>query len=652
MIILAGAICPNGSSFLSRIAGSEWASREGTYKLQSCPPGYELVAAAEACHLCPAFSYCLGGATAHVTCPGGLFASPGSTSSNSCYKAIFTVISVDFPVLFNEILAANQADLQSRISRYAEVPDGDVVIDSISSVSIQSTRIIFMIASADIAREERVASKLLTSLASPAAFATEGLTVSRLNVIAVTACKPGYELTITASTLTGSDGTCTLCPASSYCVGGSAGRAACPTGMYVPLGANASSLCEPAVFVSVSVLLPIPPENFTKSMQQKFVQAVATTAKVPEDRVTITSIEPRQARRAGLAASLVKTQIAAADSISASSYSNNLDASGLNTALASAGLPSGSLTEVSIVSSVYHSTGIPSWVIAVSIVAAFIIVLVTVLVIAWKCLKKQESIDDRTLREKVTEIRKELKLTNQDGYYLTSERPSYWNRSKEVIYVRRIHIEAAARLALGQDFDVPLFDAFCLSLEGEKTENEIIMGRNDDKYLAVAEWLLEISADLIKPDDEEAGFTGTDADIAKCPPAAVRFRFFVHKVSRAKIWTEVDFLFPRLQRRANDFMNEIARQCDSRFACLCEEPKGRELLAIQPEGQQFEKFGAAPAAGKTRAYWRTRVMRSESNLVREIPGLQVARALSRKVLSPGGARAYAVLSTRQDGPEV
>ena len=614
--------------------------------LQSCPSGYELDAAAQECHLCPAFSYCVGGAAAHVTCPGGQFASPGSTSSLSCYKAIFSVVSVKFPVLFNEILAANQAQLQLKVSSYAGVPSGSVIVDSISSVAVQSTRIVFLVASADIELEMTVAAKLSSNLADPSAFASENLPASVLDALTVTACAAGFELIVTAASLTGNDGKCALCPASYYCAGGTLGRASCPTGTYSPPGASASSLCTPAVFVSVSVLLPLSAGNVTEATKAKLVQAFSLAAQVPEDKVMITSIEPAQRRNAGAATSLVKAQIAASDLNSASAVSKSLDVSALNSALLSVGLPPGSLNSVTIVSSVYESTGTPPWVMSISIVGGFLVLSIILLVVAYNILDRHETADEQVLRLKVAEIRRQLKITKEDGYFLTSERPFWWQRSKEAIFLRRIHIEAAARLALGQEFDVPLFDAFCLSLEDGKEDGK--KGTLEDRYLALAEWLLELGAELIRPDEEDLEVPCTSS---KRPPAPVRFHYFLHKVGRARIWTEVNSLFPRLQSRASEFMGEIARKCELRYQDLCAEERGQQLLAVQPEGQQFEKVGGkGVVAARTRAYWRIRVTRSETNLMRGFPGLD--RQQQRRISSPVSAKVYSVLATRQDGSEV
>ena len=76
-----------------------------------------------------------------------------------------------------------------------------------------------------------------------------------------------------------------------------------------------------------------------------------------------------------------------------------------------------------------------------------------------------------------------------------------------MVFCRRSHVEAAARLALGQDFEVHLFDAFCLELEGDRACS------SKNRVEAVRQWLLNISVALISPDPPEL--------------ASLRFKFFI-----------------------------------------------------------------------------------------------------------------------------
>jgi hypothetical protein len=179
------------------------------------------------------------------------------------------------------------------------------------------------------------------------------------------------------------------------------------------------------------------------------------------------------------------------------------------------------------------------------------------------------------------EIRQQLKISKKDGYYVGSERPSLWTGSGDVFFLRRNHLEAAARLALLQDFDVALFDAFCLSLESEtKTVGY-------DRYHALGEWLLRISEGLIRPELSSNSKRGRHSSAT-----ILKFRFFVQKVGKAKIWADNPLLFIKLQNKARDYLDEIGNQCEARFKDLCAEPRGNELVTVQPEKQFYETIAS------------------------------------------------------------
>ena len=615
--------------------------------LQGCPPGYELAAEAEDCTLCPPFFFCIGGSVPRSSCPGGLFASPGSASQLSCYKAIFVVVALDFSVLFNDFSGGDQSALQSMLASLARVPSRDVVVDSISSLAARSVRTVAKIATPDAATAERL-SKNLVYLMNADIFRAQGLPDASLHSITVTGCTSGLELLTTGSPLTGTDGKCSICPAAYYCIGGVAGRSACPTGTFSPPGSNSSRDCSPAVFVFISVSLPIPYENFTETLQTTFVQAVALAARTKADNVIIMGIslvgrravidinQASDQQSAGTVETLVKTQIAAADPDAATAVASILNTASINSALTSKGLPQGELLSVSVSTLIQSTTSVPTWAVAISIAGAFLVLLFLGIAI-WLSMRGKESDEDRILRHTVIKIRQELKISKKDGYFLGSERPSFWTGSKEALFLRRNHLEAAARLELGQDFDVALFDAFCLSLEREtKTECE-------DRYLALGEWLLRISEGLIRPD-----FFGR-AKGARHKSAILRFRFFAHKVSKARIWSDNPVLFTRLQQKAHDFLDEIGEQCETRYLELCAEPRGEELVTFQAEKQFYENVSSK--TNMRPAHIHRSLRRFEFTTRLEIPGDFRTGPKADSVFLPRSRHRVSVLN-RQDSDEV
>ncbi len=182
--------------------------------------------------------------------------------------------------------------------------------------------------------------------------------------------------------------------------------------------------------------------------------------------------------------------------------------------------------------------------------------------------RRKGSPEERELQRAVTTLRVRLKITQKDGFVLSSEgAPPLWRwrwlsstarRRQTLGFVQKGHAEAAARLLLLQDFDVSQFDGFCLSLEGERSfgsgGNEVVEAETPYELLCI--WLLELSASLIQPDVSEhchsggesggsghdGNQSGTDARRSagiQCSLAVEqRFPYFVKRVCRARIWMD------------------------------------------------------------------------------------------------------------------
>ena len=97
-------------------------------------------------------------------------------------------------------------------------------------------------------------------------------------------------------------------------------------------------------------------------------------------------------------------------------------------------------------------------------------------------------------------------------------------------------------------------------------------------YLAVCEWLLNRSFELIRPDLAnytlalpvlmQGGmekFRISEGLGCNLRPEE-RFPFFTKRVCRARIWNDRDGeLFKRLQSKAADYMDDIAELCHARY---------------------------------------------------------------------------------------
>ena len=103
-----GAFC-DGSMLTSLVPGAVWTAdwAAGTYKLQSCPPGYELLNldpsgafqdVLQQCSLCPPGFFCAGGQACRAVCPDGTFTKSGANSSAACRPSVSVAVTVTLPI--------------------------------------------------------------------------------------------------------------------------------------------------------------------------------------------------------------------------------------------------------------------------------------------------------------------------------------------------------------------------------------------------------------------------------------------------------------------------------------------------------------------------------------------------------------------------
>jgi hypothetical protein len=182
---------------------------------------------------------------------------------------------------------------------------------------------------------------------------------------------------------------------------------------------------------------------------------------------------------------------------------------------------------------------------------------------------KRESPEERQLRLAVDALRKRLEICKEHGYLLSSEKRFIFHPSVTHGYIRQTYAEAAARLWLGQDFDLHQFDLFCLCLEeaaAGSTEGRSFLRRlQSDRYALLCQWLLEFSSTLIRMDVADGGEIRTPAKKPGGPAlqsehqlgGAEGMHFFVHKVAKARIWRDDPELFRRLQAKARHEMDKV-----------------------------------------------------------------------------------------------
>ncbi len=192
---------------------------------------------------------------------------------------------------------------------------------------------------------------------------------------------------------------------------------------------------------------------------------------------------------------------------------------------------------------------------------------------------KVKSPNERRLQVMVAEIRKKLRITKKDGYVVGSEGQSIFLQ-RQLIFLSRAQVEAAANLALMQDFDVNQFDVFCLTIRH--------CGASDgskERYELLRNWLLECCHFLLSPD-----FPNKDLNLdkphhrfkkASTQNPSKRFQYFERRLIKARIWLEDRALFSKLKIIAHDFMDELSVLCQVRYDALCHEPRGQELVLLR-----------------------------------------------------------------------
>ena len=416
-------------------------------------------------------------------------------------------------------------------------------------------------------------------------------------------CPMGYEK------LAQSQGAqqCQLCQPLYYCPGSavSSSKLQCPQNTFSYPGTNASQFCMPAAFVDLEITLPLPVIDFDSKRQQAFIRAIALAGEINPLRIIMSSITAASRRSSMIK---IQIQIAAADPNQAHSIASDFSESVLDEKLALNGLPNCKITrmklreDTTVIFSSLNSYGVAGIAIGTTV-----LILVSA-VFVWFQYQKSETNEEKVLQKQVKLIRDKLLLQKAHGFYLSSERAPLLQRREQTVFILKTELEAAARLALFQDFDLKSFDALCHRIEysmflGQRL-NKIYPTVADSssqspQYAALCEWLLEIGTALIEPlilckkrqdlarlavadkksqDLEQEVWDETnESNFA----ARDRFLYLVRIVSKARIWQEHDqHLWYRLKQAAADLMQEIEPICDTRFRQLCRESGGEELLAF------------------------------------------------------------------------
>ena len=326
-------------------------------------------------------------------------------------------------------------------------------------------------------------------------------------------CPPGYYELIDTSY---DHQECLVCPATYFCTGGTAGTQPCPDGTFTPAGANSSSMCSIAIFVIVQIQLHTTLSSFAKDFEGRFVAALAGSCGAQPTKILVWSIQSTGRASAQLAAGevMVTAKIASDSVSSAKAIQGRIENDPLNALFAQLSLPSGQILSVSITAPTTYSSWLTSSdLVAIGVSAA---VLILIAVVVWYCMYGGlESKEEIAMNIKIAEVRAALQITLRHGFVLSCDKVPFWRQRYQYVQIPRSHVEAAARLAMGKDYDVGEFDAFCVLLRhGRSLVDRNMSGHGaairmsfssqrgesvSQQWIALNEWLLDISSELVRP---------------------------------------------------------------------------------------------------------------------------------------------------------
>jgi hypothetical protein len=386
----------------------------------------------------------------------------------------------------------------------------------------------------------------------------------------LTSCPPGYQMDSAGSTNLALQ-RCSLCLAGSYCIGGAASSTLCPSGTFSAPGSNASAACIVATFVQLVVMLPCT-KAFFESKQAEFVLCVASMVRVSTDEVVLDQVVPTTYRRAGNSdlAVQVQSRVAVWNQTAAAAVLSSATEANLNYELLSRGLPPANILSTTVLTNGGNSDTRNQLILTFCLIIGCLL-LMGAAVVYYFARSKRKSDDEKELDATVASLRARLKINKADGFVLNTERISPLADTKFMVFINKTYVEAAARIALSDDFNIRHFDALCNCLECDVQEETGGDRKGGSQYEALCDWILEVCKDLIDPDLEGP----------KRKPARERFAYF-EEVCAAQIWKSRDGqLFERLKSVAGGFMGQIARMCDERFGRICREEGGSELVGLQ-----------------------------------------------------------------------
>ena len=350
---------------------------------------------------------------------------------------------------------------------------------------------------------------------------------------------------------------------------------------------------------------------------------------VVRDQIMIEKVQEAQnvdARAKLLAQILVTVRVSADNTSMAAVIQGRINQYALDSQLPICGLPDSILLSVQLVDDTLAARNSYNIILYVTCIGGGTFIAVFAII----SFSQKKSGDDMLIPQTVLSLRKQLMIRQSDGFLLSTERAPIWRKQQSFTIIQKQHLEAAARLTLfREDFDVKHVDGFCLCLQSTSSEQRIRI------------WLLKLGRDLLNPDDmfvekpdldwdasnKESNLNLVDMVAAffacvekksnrvidvfhmirkenaeswlKKSSQEQRFMYFKTKVAKLSMFSkENKTLFSEIKSIANEYMDQIANECNSRFKEMLDEQNAQMLLTCHiKQGVQIDRVCSSPRFG-------------------------------------------------------
>jgi len=299
---------------------------------------------------------------------------------------------------------------------------------------------------------------------------------------------------------------CQFCEAGSYCIAGVQQLAQlCPSDTYSDPGSVSSNDCYKSNLVVSSVMLPMQTNEFNRAAKNLFLTALASSAGTFKYRVGITGVTQSGRRRGTLRAQEqpyeidVQTRISTKSEQEAEQIITQQSDQSLKDALRKVGLPEG---RFKLQPHLIVQTSQTLWTPTIVVVVVGCLIGFTACIFAggyywYKSSVSIVSPEEQELRDILVLVRSQLNLTRAHGVFLSSERPTMWERVcwASPLVIERKSLEALAKMRQCQSFERAHVDLLWLFLRDlASTQDHAAYTKSSDPNFQMPKSLSDLNA--------------------------------------------------------------------------------------------------------------------------------------------------------------